>query len=105
MESTETEAIDKVVWQQILTILQAENGQIQWRILRPFLLAFLTGGETRGEAKMGFSAFGKAKKRHCSGVQRRLCPFYHWQKTCHVRFVKSRSKGQDATNRLFTPSR
>ena len=40
MESTETEAIDKVVWQQILTILQAENGQIQWRILRPFFTCF-----------------------------------------------------------------
>ena len=101
----ETEAIDKVVWQQILTILLAENGQIHTMgYFTTLVFACFAGGETGGEAKMGFATSGKAPKRHCPRVPWRFCTLDHGKETSHVRPVKSRPKGQDETYRLFATS-
>ena len=77
----ETEAIDRAVWQEFLTILPAENGQIRRHFMAS---AFLIGGEAGGEAEMGFQTPRKAEKRHRSRVQRGLCPLNHRQETRHV---------------------
>ena len=49
---------------------------------------------------MGQQTARQTKKRHCSGVQGRLCTFNHREKAGNVCLVKPGPEGEDEENRL-----
>ena len=53
---------------------------------------------------MGVAAAGQAAQRHNARVPGGLCAVHHGQEARNVRPLESRSKGQDAPNRLSPAS-